>query len=89
MFLNEVYSRFELDVLDYLKTNRKVLLPNEILVKRLIEESLIKIDEVHMSQEYDDAKEMVGYFTAILTDKGNSLIEAWSKVDNSLTHEVL
>ncbi len=89
MFLNEVYSRFELDVLDYLKINKKVLLPSEILVKRLIEESLIKIDEVHMSQGYGDGKEMLGYFTAILTDKGNSLIEAWSKVDKSLTHEVL
>ena len=89
MFLNEVYSRFELDVLDYLKKKQKVLLPSEILVKRLLEESLIEINEVHMSQEYGDGTEMLGYFTAILTKKGNALIEAWAKVDNSLTHEKL
>lgn len=89
MFLNEVYSPFELDVLDYLKKNKQVLLPCEIIVKRLLEEVLIKIHEIHMSQPYDDGTEMLGYFTAILTEKGQALIEAWSKVDISLTHEVL
>jgi len=87
IFLNEVYSRFELDVLDYLKEKEKVLLPSEILVKRLLEESLIEINEVHMSQGYDDGTEMLGYFTAVLTGQGKALIEAWAKVDNSLTHE--
>jgi hypothetical protein len=36
-----VYSRFELDVLDYLKTHKRALIPGDLLIKRLLEEEFL------------------------------------------------
>ena len=45
MFLNDVYSRFELDVLDHLKAHKRALIPGELLVKRLLEERIVEHEE--------------------------------------------
>lgn len=89
MFLNEVYSRFELDVLDHLKTHRRALIPGEILVKRLIEEGIVSYEEKIMIQEFADGEGILGIFSIVLTDKGRRLIADWAKVDESLTHDQL
>lgn len=89
MFLNEVYSRFELDVLDYLKTHKRALIPGELLIKRLLEEEIVRHEEEIMIQSFSDGEDILGIFSVILTDKGRKLIEDWSKVDESLTHYTL
>ncbi len=89
MFLNEVYSRFELDALDHLKTHKRALIPGELLIKRLLEEEIVEHEEEIMIQGFGDGEDILGIFSVILTEKGETLLEDWSKVDESLTHEKL
>jgi hypothetical protein len=89
MFLNDVYSRFELDVIDHLKSNKRALIMGELLVKRLLEERIIKHEEEIMIQGFGDGEDILGILSVVLTEKGRKLIEDWAKVDESLTHETL
>ena len=88
IFLNDVYSRFEIDVLDYLKSHKRALIPGELLIKRLLEEGLVKHEEEIMIQGFGDGEDILGIFSVILSDKGRQLLEDWAKVDDSLTIEV-
>jgi len=87
MFLNEVYSRFELDVLDHLKAHKRALIPSELLVKRLLEEGIVIHEEKIMIQGFGDGEDILGIFSVVLTEKGKQLLDDWSKVDESLTHD--
>ena len=89
MFLNEIYSRFELDVLDHLKTHRRALIPGELLIKRLLEEGIVEHEEKIMIQGFGDGEDILGIFSVVLTEKGKKLLEDWGKVDKSLTHDSL
>ena len=89
MFLNDVYSRFELDVLDHLKTHKRALILGELLIKRLLEEGIVVHEEDLMVQGFGDGEDILGIFSVVLTDKGRRLLEDWSKVDESLTHDRL
>lgn len=89
MFLNDVYSRFELDVLDHLKTHKRALIPGELLIKRLLEEGIVGHEERIMIQGFGDGEDILGIFSVVLTEKGRRLIDDWSKVDESLTYERL
>ena len=87
MFLNDVYSRFELDVLDYLKSKRRALIPGELLVKRLLEEGIVKIEDEIMTQGFADGEDFLGIFSVVLTEKGAQLLNDWARVDGSLTYD--
>jgi hypothetical protein len=87
IILNEVYSRFELDGLDYFKTHKRALIPGELLVKRLLEEGLVEHEEEIMIQGFGDGEDILGIFSIILSDKGKRLLDDWSKVEKSLTHD--
>jgi hypothetical protein len=89
IFLNDVYSRFELDVLDYLKTHRRAIIPGELLVKRLLEEGMIEPEEPMAVQSFGSGEEILGIIPMILTDKGRQLLDDWSKGDDSLTYDRL
>jgi hypothetical protein len=89
IFLNEVYSRFELDVLDHLKTHKRALIPGELLVKRLLEEEIVAHEEKIMIQGFGDGEDILGIFSVVLTDKGKRMLDDWAKVDESLTHDRL
>lgn len=89
MFLNDVYSRFELDVLDHLKTQKRALIPGELLIKRLLEEGIVAHEEKIMIQGFGDGENILGIFSVVLTDKGRHLLDDWSKVDDSLTYDRL
>jgi hypothetical protein len=89
MFLSEVYSPFELDVLDHLKSHKRALIPGELLVKRLLEEGIVTHEEKIMIQGFGDGEDILGIFSARLTDKGKRMLDDWSKVDESLTHDRL
>lgn len=85
MFLNEVYSRFEVDVLDYLKNHDSVTITGELLIKHLLEEGIVRRTTEEQLHGFND----LDIFSVILTDKGKKLLEDWSKVDKSLTHDDL
>ncbi|MBF0121416.1 MAG: HNH endonuclease [Desulfobacterales bacterium] len=87
MFLNDVYSRFELDVLDYLKNHKRALIPGILLIKRLIDEGIVTQEEKIMIQSFGDGEDILGILTVVLTDKGKSLLDDWAQVDKSLTYD--
>jgi hypothetical protein len=87
MFLNDVYSRFELDVLDHLKSHKRALIPGELLIKRLLDEEIVVHEEEIMIQGFGDGEDILGIFSVVLTDKGRRLLDDWSRVDESLTYE--
>ncbi len=89
MFLNDVYSRFELDVLDHLKAHKRALIPGELLVKRLLEERIVEHEEKIMIHSFGEREDMLGIFSVVLTEKGRPLLADWAKVDASLTHDRL
>jgi hypothetical protein len=89
MFLNDIYSRFELDVLDYLKSHRRAIIPGELLIKRLLEEGIVEHEEEIATHSFGDEEDILGIFSVILTQKGQELLEDWGKVDQSLTYEIL
>lgn len=85
LFLNDVYSRFEIDVLDHLKSNRRALIPCEILIKRLLEEAMVEVEQTIGYQSFDDGDEIPFLFSVTLRDKGKKLLADWAAVDDSLT----
>lgn len=87
IFLNDVYSRFELDVLDHLKSHKRAVIPGELLIKRLLDEGIVSREDDISSVSFDDGEDILGIFSVMLTDKGRRLIEDWFKIDDSLTYE--
>jgi hypothetical protein len=60
-----------------------------LLIKRLLEEGIVEHEEKIMIQGFGSGEDILGIFSAVLTEKGKKLLEDWSKVDESLTHETL
>ena len=89
MFLNDVYSRFEIDVLDYLKSHKRALIAGELSIKRILEEQIVEKEKVHAWQSYDDGDCIDIFFSVKLSAKGIALLDNWSKIDQTLTHESL
>lgn len=85
-FLSDKYSRFELDVLDELRSKNRVIIPARLFVKRLLDESLIEIEEEIMIQSFDDGSEELCYFSAVLAQGGKKFLEQWSSPDEVLIY---
>ncbi|MBI5524435.1 MAG: HNH endonuclease [Desulfarculus sp.] len=87
MFLNDVYSRFEIDVLDHLRTKPRAVIPGELIIKRLLEEGIVKLEYEIMVHQFGGKDGVLGVFSVVLTDKGRRLLDDWLKVDNTLTYD--
>ena len=88
-FLNDIYTRFELDVLDYLKTHKRAMIFGELIIKRLLDEEIVFKEDYIMTQGFGDGEEILGIFSVLLTDKGIKLLEDWNRVDATLTFDNL
>jgi hypothetical protein len=76
-FLSDRYSRYELNVLDYLSSKKRAIVPGYLIVKNLLDDGLIKRAEettLHASGEGD---EELSFFPIILTQSGKDLLDAW------------
>ncbi|MCX5886144.1 MAG: hypothetical protein NT096_09585 [Proteobacteria bacterium] len=85
IFLNDVFSRFEIDVLEHLKIRKRAIIPGDILIKRLLDEGLVKHEEEIMLHGFGDGEDILGIFSVVLTEIGKRLLDDWAKVDDSLT----
>jgi hypothetical protein len=77
-YLSDRYSKFELNVLDYLRTAPRVIVPNFLLVKNLVDDELIVNANTLSFFTYDDGTQEILQFVALLTEKGRSFIESWT-----------
>jgi adenine-specific DNA-methyltransferase len=71
------------------KDDYSVLIPGELLVKRLLDEGIVTREEVIMIQGFGGGEDILGIFSVVLTEKGKRMLDDWSKVDESLTHDQL
>jgi hypothetical protein len=86
-FLSDRYSKFELNVLDYLRSNGKVSIYGYLLVKNLVDDGLIVNAYTIATFDYTDGTKEVQEFVAALTDKGRAFLREWDSSENeSLTY---
>jgi len=87
MFISDKFSHFEINVLDHLSNKNHALINGELLIKDLIDEQLVEIDEVYTSITYDDNSEDLNTFSVRLTSKGHEFIRQWYDVkDKSIMY---
>lgn len=86
-FLSDRYYKYELNVLDHLRKNQKVIVYGELSVKNLLDEGLIKKAHVICYFTYNDGTREDQEFVVVLTDKGRELLENWSLLNPKLTYE--
>lgn len=87
-YLSDRYSRFELNVVDYLRSHTRVNIHGVLQVKALVDDGLIANVESRIVREYDGEEPEVLEFLAQLTDRGRAFVKAWRDPDDdSLTYE--
>lgn len=82
VFLYDRYTNYELNVLDYLRKNGRVVINGVLSVKNLFDDSLIQKTEAISSYSYTDGPEEDLQFVATLTDEGNRFITNWINRDS-------
>ena len=83
VFLTDRYSKFELNVLDHLKKNNKVIVYGDLSVKNLMDDELIKKTHIICYFTYNDGSREDQEFVVVLTEKGNKFLQDWEKSDIS------
>lgn len=84
-FLNDLYTKFEIDTLDSLKIKNRAVLPSKLLIKRLLDEKLVRIEDVFGYQSFGDNEGEPFLFSVVLTEKGRELINDWIEADKFQT----
>jgi hypothetical protein len=90
-----MYDSGKIDRAAIIAYKKKLLFLNEVysrcelLIKRLLEEGIVTHEEKIMIQGFGDGEDILGIFSVVLSDKGKRMLDDWSKVDESLTHDRL
>lgn len=87
-FLSDRYSKYELNVLDYLRNHSGAVVFDYLMAKNLFDEELIEVSYAGITYG-DDEIFLDNYgvdITVSLTEKGKKLLENWEKPDSSLTY---
>lgn len=77
IFLSDRYTKYELNVLGYLKAKQKVIVNGELTVKNLIDDELIKNAHTICYFTYNDGTKEDQEFVVILTEKGKEFMKEW------------
>lgn len=77
VFLSDRYSKYELDVLEYLRKQNKVIVYGHLSVKNLIDDGLINNAHTICEFTYNDGAVELQEFVVVLTQKGKVFIEKW------------
>jgi hypothetical protein len=88
MFLSDRFSQFELNVLGYLRTHPRAMVPGLLLVKNLLDDDLSKNDSTMQFTSFDDGSVEIALFVAVLTEKGSQFLTDWFDPSrDTLTYE--
>jgi len=77
VFLSERYSRFELRVLNDLRTAPRAVVPGLLMVKALLDDKLVEVDGEISSYVFDDGYVAVITATVRLTETGQGFLKRW------------
>ena len=88
IFLSDRYSKYELDVLDFLRKENKVIVYGHLSIKNLVDNDLVKNANTISSFEYNDGTVELQNFVVVLTENGKEFIKNWIDPKNTeLTYE--
>lgn len=73
VFLSDRYSKYELDVLEYLRKENKVIVYGHLSIKNLVDNNLVKNAHTICVFTYDDGIEELQEFVVVLTEHGKNL----------------
>jgi len=82
-FLSDRYTKFEMNVLDYLKNNSKLIINGYIQVKNLLDNNLIRNANTIAFFTYDDGTNEVTEFVTVLTEQGKKFVQDWISTENT------
>lgn len=80
-FVSDRYSKFELNVLDYLRINSHVVVNGPLVVKNILDERLIEIEQELQSIEFPDGYKAVTTMLVQLTPTGREFLDQWEDVE--------
>lgn len=78
IFLSERYSRFEMRVLEHLKDAPRALVPGILMVKALLDDNLVELENEESSIDFDDGYHAMVTGTFRLTPIGRNFLERWA-----------
>lgn len=77
IFLSDRYTKYELNVLNYLRVNSKVIVNGDLTVQNLIDDGLIYKAKVIVYFTYNDGIREDQEFVVVLTERGKQFIKNW------------
>ena len=88
MFFSDRYSKYELDVLEFLRKENKVIVYGHLSIKNLVDNDLVKNAHTICSFTYNDGTVELQEFVVVLTENGKEFIKNWIDPENTeLTYE--
>ena len=88
VFLSDRYSKYELDVLEFLRKENKVIVYGHLSIKNLVDNDLVKNAHTICSFTYNDGTVELQEFVVVLTENGKEFIKNWIDPENTeLTYE--
>lgn len=82
VFLSDRFSRYELNLLDHLKSTSKATVFGMLSIKNLLDEELLSITQTLASTVYSDGTTEMTEFIVMLTPKGNEYLNKWIDTNN-------
>ena len=80
VFLSDRYSKFELNVLDYLRLNPRVVVHGPLSVKNIFDDGLIEVERELQGMEFPDGYKVVTTMLVRLTQAGRDFLSQWADV---------
>ena len=75
IFLSDRYSKYELNVMEYLRKENKVIIYGHLSIKNLIDNNLVINAHTICKFTYNDGTEELQEFVVVLTDTGREFIK--------------
>ncbi len=85
-FLTDRYSGYELNVLDYLRKNEKVIVTSDLFIKNILDDELVIKASVFSYMTYNDGTKEDTSFVVVLSDNGKDFLNNWKAINESLTY---
>lgn len=88
VFLSDRYSPYELNVLQYLRKQNKVIIYGSLSVKNIMDDNLVKNAHTITQFNYNDGTNELQEFVVVLTDIGQEFMRKWiDPLNTDLTYD--
>ncbi len=78
LFLGDRYSKYELNVLDFLRTQPRVVVNGPLTVKGLLDDELLEMEAEFQNMQFSDGYKAIISMSVRLTEKGRVFLAEWA-----------